>query len=101
MSIQLRQIALVAEFLKPIIEDLTYILGVKPCFIDEGVGIWGLANTLLSIGHNFLEVRRLATAATNEFGLDGPPGVINERVGSCRASQAGNQRNIEARHCLT
>ncbi len=56
MSIQLRQIALVAEFLKPIIEDLSYTLGVNPCFIDDGVGTWGLENTLLAIGHNFMEV---------------------------------------------
>ncbi len=56
MSIQLRQIALVAEFLKPMIEDLSYTLGVNPCFIDDGVGIWGLENSLLAIGHNFLEV---------------------------------------------
>ncbi|MFB3078613.1 MAG: hypothetical protein ACE1Y4_11490, partial [Lysobacterales bacterium] len=56
MSIQLRQIALVAEFLKPMIEDLSYTLGVNPCFIDDGVSTWGLENTLLAIGHNFLEV---------------------------------------------
>ncbi|MCZ6643345.1 MAG: hypothetical protein O7F71_17355 [Gammaproteobacteria bacterium] len=63
MSIQLRQIALVAEFLKPMIEDLSYTLGVNPCFIDDGVGVWGLENTLLAIGHNFLEV--VAPVKTN------------------------------------
>ena len=56
MSIQLRQIALVAEFLEPIIEDLSHILGVNACFIDDGVGIWGLENTLLAVGNNFMEV---------------------------------------------
>ncbi|MCZ6617102.1 MAG: hypothetical protein O7E57_03135 [Gammaproteobacteria bacterium] len=56
MSIQLRQIALVAEFLKPIIEDLSYTLGVNPCFIDDAVSTWGLENTLLGIGNNFIEV---------------------------------------------
>ncbi|MFT6433702.1 MAG: hypothetical protein ACJAVI_001744 [Candidatus Azotimanducaceae bacterium] len=56
MTIQLRQICLVAEKLKPVIEDLTDILGVNPCYIDPGVGAFGLENTLMAVGRNFLEV---------------------------------------------
>jgi hypothetical protein len=56
MSIQLRQICLVAEQLKPVIEDLTAILGINVCYVDEGVAAFGLENALMPIGRNFLEV---------------------------------------------
>ena len=56
MPIQLRQVALVARELKPVIEDLTTILGINPCYIDPGVGVFGLENTLMPVGRNFLEV---------------------------------------------
>ena len=56
MTIQLRQICLVARELKPVIEDLTQVLGINSCFIDPGVGKFGLENTLMPIGRNFLEV---------------------------------------------
>ena len=56
MSLQLRQICLVARELEPVIEDLTTILGINSCFIDPGVGAFGLENTLMPIGRNFLEV---------------------------------------------
>ena len=56
MGLQLRQICLVARELRPAIEDLSEVFGVEACFVDEGVGVFGLENTLLSIGRNFLEV---------------------------------------------
>ena len=56
MTIQLRQICLVARDLASVIDDLTHILGINTCFIDPGVGRFGLENTLLPIGRNFLEV---------------------------------------------
>ena len=56
MIIQLRQICLVARELAPTIDNLTHIFGIKPCFVDPGVGKWGLENTLMPIGRNFLEV---------------------------------------------
>ena len=56
MTIQLRQICLVAEKLAPVIEDLTDILGIKGCFIDPAVAHFGLENTLMPVGRNFLEV---------------------------------------------
>ena len=56
MALQLRQICLVAKELVPVISDLTAILGINRCYIDEGVGKFGLENTLMPIGRNFLEV---------------------------------------------
>ena len=56
MTIQLRQICLVAGELEPVIKDLTDILGINRCFVDPGVGKFGLENTLMPIGRNFLEV---------------------------------------------
>ncbi|MGB0922383.1 MAG: VOC family protein [Alphaproteobacteria bacterium] len=56
MTIHLRQICLVAEKLKPVIDDLTAVLGVQPCYVDPAVKMFGLENTLLAIGTNFLEV---------------------------------------------
>ena len=56
MTIQLRQICLVAKDLEPVIEDLTDILGINRCYVDPGVAVFGLENTLMPIGRNFLEV---------------------------------------------
>ena len=56
MTIQLRQICLVARELEPVLEDLTDILGINRCYVDPGVGVFGLENTLMPIGVNFLEV---------------------------------------------
>ena len=56
MTIQLRQICLVARELDPVIDDLTDVLGISACFIDPGVGAFGLENTLMCVGRNFLEV---------------------------------------------
>ena len=56
MTIQLRQICLVARELAPTIDDLCSIFGIKACYVDSGVGTFGLENTLMPIGRNFLEV---------------------------------------------
>ena len=56
MTIQLRQICLVARDLDSTIDDLEQILGIRRCFVDPGVGRFGLVNTLLAVGRNFLEV---------------------------------------------
>lgn len=56
MTIQLRQICLVAEKLEPVIDDLTAILGINACYVDPGVAHFGLENTLMPVGRNFLEV---------------------------------------------
>lgn len=56
MTIQLRQICLVAEELEPVLQDLTDVLGINRCYVDPGVGQFGLENTLMPVGRNFLEV---------------------------------------------
>ena len=56
MKIQLRQICLVANKLAPVIDDLSSILGINSCYVDPGVAAFGLENTLLPVGRNFLEV---------------------------------------------
>jgi len=56
MSITLRQICLVANKLQPVLDDLIAVFGLEVCFIDKAVGIFGLENSLLPIGTNFIEV---------------------------------------------
>lgn len=56
MSMRLRQIALVARQLAPVIADLKAILGLEVCYADEGVAQFGLENSLLPVGNNFIEV---------------------------------------------
>ncbi len=56
MNIHLRQICLVAEKLEPSVGQLSRILGIDQCFIDPAVGKFGLENTLLGVGSQFLEV---------------------------------------------
>lgn len=56
MWLRLRQIALVAEKLAPVEEQLESVLGIKVCFRDPGVAHFGLENALLPIGNQLLEV---------------------------------------------
>jgi hypothetical protein len=56
MWLRLRQIALVAEKLAPVEEELIHVLGIEVCFRDPGVGYFGLENALLPIGNQLLEV---------------------------------------------
>mgnify|MGYP001192206706 FL=1 len=56
MTMYLRQVCLVAHQLEPAIVELTSVLGIERCHVDPGVGKWGLENTLMAIGTNFLEV---------------------------------------------
>ena len=53
---RLRQIALVAEKLAPIEEELIDVLGVELCFRDPAVSHFGLENALFPIGNQLLEV---------------------------------------------
>jgi hypothetical protein len=53
---RLRQIALVAEKLDPVVSDLCAVLDVGVCFRDPGVAEFGLVNALMPIGDTFLEV---------------------------------------------
>lgn len=56
MSLTLRQICLVAEKLQPVIDDLKAVLGLEVCYVDPGVATFGLKNSLLPVGTNFLEI---------------------------------------------
>lgn len=56
MTIQLRQIAFVAERLEPVLQDFEAVFGLARCFIDPGVAVFGLENTLMPAGRNFFEV---------------------------------------------
>ena len=56
MTVRLRQICFVADTLAPVVEDLTAIFGLEVCFVDEGVGVFGLENSLFPVGANFFEV---------------------------------------------
>ena len=56
MWLRLRQIALVAEKLKPVEEELGDVLGIAVAHRDPGVGSFGLENALLPIGNQLLEV---------------------------------------------
>lgn len=56
MAIHLRQICLVAAELAPVRRRLMDVFSINPCFVDEGVGVFGLENVLLPVGTQFLEV---------------------------------------------
>lgn len=56
MWLRLRQIALVAEKLQPIEEELADVLGITVAHRDPGVGNFGLENALLPVGNQLLEV---------------------------------------------
>jgi hypothetical protein len=54
--IRLRQIALIAPDLDPVVEEMRQALDLEVCFSDPGVGEFGLRNAMLLIGDQFLEV---------------------------------------------
>jgi hypothetical protein len=56
MWLRLRQIALVARELRPVLDDLQAVLGIEPCYVDPGVKAFGLENSLLPVGNELLEV---------------------------------------------
>jgi hypothetical protein len=56
MWLRLRQICLVARKLAPAIEDLKAAFGLEVCYVDPGVKVFGLENSLVPVGNQFLEV---------------------------------------------
>ena len=52
----IRQIALVARELEPVVADLCAVLGLEIGFRDPGVGEFGLHNAVMPVGDTFLEV---------------------------------------------
>ncbi|HTF35644.1 MAG TPA: VOC family protein [Myxococcota bacterium] len=53
---RIRQVAIAAPALEPVVEDLRAVLGLEVCFQDPGVEVFGLRNALLPVGDAFLEV---------------------------------------------
>ena len=53
---RLRQVALIAHKLAPVAEALDAVFGLKVAFRDPAVGVFGLANVLMPVGGEFLEV---------------------------------------------
>ena len=53
---RLRQIALVAQELDPVVENLCAVLGIEVGFNDPGVAAFGLHNAVMPVGDTVLEV---------------------------------------------
>lgn len=64
MWLRLRQIAFVARELRPVVDDLCAVLGINACYIDPGVATFGLENTLMPVGNQFIEVVAPVTDGT-------------------------------------
>ncbi len=56
MWLRLRQICLIAGELAPAVDELTSVLGIKVCYRDPGLDVFGLENALMPIGNQLLEV---------------------------------------------
>ena len=56
MWLRLRQIALMAPELQPEVDAFCEVLGLEVCFVDPGVGHYGLENALLPLGNQFVEL---------------------------------------------
>jgi len=54
--IRLRQVAMIAPDLDPVVEELCATFGLHVCFHDPGVAEFGLRNALLLVGDQFIEV---------------------------------------------
>jgi len=55
-AMHIRQIALVARDLEPVVADLCAVLGLEVAFRDPGVAEFGLHNAVMPVGTTFLEV---------------------------------------------
>jgi hypothetical protein len=56
MWLRLRQIALVARKLAPVVDDLREVFGLEVGYRDPEVKVFGLENALLPVGSQFIEV---------------------------------------------
>src|SRR3954467_4230939 len=54
--LRLRQLALVAQDLDPVVDDLKSVFGVEVAFNDPSVSSFGLKNAVMPVGHQFVEV---------------------------------------------
>ena len=64
MELRLRQVCLVAHVLAPAISQLKNIFGLAVCYVDSAVAKYGLENSLLPVGNQFLEVVAPTEAGT-------------------------------------
>ena len=53
---RIRQIALVARELDPVVSDLCAVFGIEVAYRDPGVKVFGLENAVMPVGETFLEV---------------------------------------------
>jgi Glyoxalase-like domain len=53
---RLRQVALIAHRIDPVVRNLEAVFGLKVGYRDPGVGVFGLANVVMPVGGEFLEV---------------------------------------------
>jgi len=53
---RIRQVALVARDLDPVVADLCAVFGLEVAFNDPGVAEFGLRNAVMPVGSTFLEV---------------------------------------------
>lgn len=56
MWLRMRQLALVANKLAPVVDDLHAVFGLEVGHRDPGVKVFGLENALLPVGSQFIEV---------------------------------------------
>jgi len=56
VTMRLRQVALVARDLDPVVADCSAVLGVEVAFRDPDVATFGLRNAVMPVGDTFLEV---------------------------------------------
>jgi hypothetical protein len=66
MMLRIRQVAFAADRLEATVDQLRRVLGLSHVFVDPGVDQFGLRNTVMLLGDQFLEVvspHREATAA--------------------------------------
>jgi catechol 2,3-dioxygenase-like lactoylglutathione lyase family enzyme len=113
--IRLRQVAMIAPDLDPVVESLCDTFGLQVCFHDPGVAEFGLRNALLLVGDQFIEVLSpIRDGTTVQRLLDkrnGPGGYmaifevddLDERVdrlaaNGVRVVWAGDLPDIRGRH---
>ncbi|HEY2051569.1 MAG TPA: VOC family protein [Caulobacteraceae bacterium] len=53
---RLRQVALIANRIDPVVRSLEAVFGLQVGYRDPGVGVFGLANVVMPVGGEFLEV---------------------------------------------
>jgi hypothetical protein len=55
-TVRIRQVALAARDLEPVVADLCAVLGIEVAYRDPGVEVFGLENAVMPVGDAFLEV---------------------------------------------